>query len=120
MDQIEDFNNPLSHLDEVHRRALASSSRSYNCYCACGMITPFFLPTIDPEGATYATAMYVVHGIDLLKDSYCVKSLMNVIGTTLSKCCETRIDCGELWNYRSCAKRYVLKTWPFRQLRQSN
>lgn len=70
MDRIADPNNPLRHIDEANWHTLARLFCRYRYDYACGVIKVYFLFTIDPEGATYATAMHFFGSMNVLIDGY--------------------------------------------------
>lgn len=75
MDQISDLNNPQRDIDEVHCHTLDEFFRNYNYNCARGTATVYSSFTLNPEGATYATAVDNDDGTTMLKHGYCIVKL---------------------------------------------
>lgn len=68
VDQSGHQKNPPHNVDESHYGALAESLCNYNCVHPRGMMKVYFLSSVKPEGATYATIVHAADGTKLLKE----------------------------------------------------
>lgn len=72
MVQIVDSNNTLRNIYESNCSALEKSLQNYSWDFMRGLMTVYFSSTVNPESATYATAVHNVNEMKFLKDSYCI------------------------------------------------
>lgn len=80
-DQIDDRNNPLHAINEVHYRAVAVSFCNQNYNYAHSLIIVYVSSSYNPEGATYSTAEHNIEIMKWLENGYC---MVNLVGCNWS------------------------------------
>lgn len=72
VDQIKYLNNSLHDSAEAHCHTLAKAFRNPNHDYECSMMIEYFSSTFNHESATYSTSLYIVDGIEFIKNNYCI------------------------------------------------